>query len=437
MTTPETHGSHPEPFYPEQAEYTSPDAVASLLPDDLDPRSATILFIHAHPDDESTSTGATMSHYARAGAKVDLLTMSRGEMGEVIGEDRAELDVRFRGAGDNGDRLGERRAVELEAACRELGVRDHWFAERPEDPGFFRDSGMSWGRHGRATAADNASEDCLTRAPLKQVAAAIARVIEKTRPDVVVSYDVDGGYGHPDHQRTHEATIRALRMVSRRAQPRLVWGVEGEADPEDERRQAVVHGDAATKKKAMAEHATQVVVGEAMTFQYSNGIEQKISAAESYRLLAESVDESRDRREDIEAGPVNSAIAGVGIGLVVGFIGTMFHASIGYFPGWYLPWGLALALLLVLSATLWVSHYTRKRWATVLPGIVAFIEVGFFIYARSDSLLVIPNPEAPIGQVGIAWVLGILVMTMLGQWLSNRLILNPRGTSSSARLHAG
>ncbi|WP_129657803.1 PIG-L family deacetylase [Rothia uropygialis] len=426
MTNPETHGSHPEPFYPEQAEYTSPNAVPSLLPEDLDPRQATILFIHAHPDDESTSTGATMSYYARSGAKVDLLTMSRGEMGEVIGEEHAALDVRNRPTEDRGEKLGALREIELEAACRELGVRSHWFAERSKSPGFFRDSGMSWGRHGRAAAARNAAADCLTHAPLKESAAAIARVIEKSRPDVVVSYDVDGGYGHPDHQRTHEATLKALSMLSRKAQPALVWGVEGEANPQDERQQAVVQGDAAAKKRAMTAHATQVVVGEGMTFHYSNNIEQKISGAESYRLLAESVDLSREERKNVAAGPINSVIAGVGVGLVVGFIGTMYHASISYFSGWYLPWGLFLALLLVLSATLWVSHYTRKAWATVLPGTIAFLEIGLFIYARSDSLLVIPNPKVPIGQVGIAWVLGTLVMTMIGQWISNRAILKTR-----------
>ncbi|MFI8596182.1 PIG-L family deacetylase [Rothia koreensis] len=426
MTTPSTHGSHPEPFYPEQAEYTAPDALASLLPESLDPRHATMLFIHAHPDDESTSTGATMSHYARAGAAVDLLTMSRGEMGEVIGERHADLDVRKRSDDDSGDALGALRETELEAACRELGVRNHWFAERRRNPGYFRDSGMSWGKHGRATSAANAASDCLTRAPLKESAAAIARVIEKVRPDVVVSYDVDGGYGHPDHRRTHEATMKALGMLSRKAQPLLVWGVEGEADPDDDRRQAVVEGDAATKKTAMAAHETQVEVGDGMTFHYSNNVEQNISAAESYRLLAESIDVSQEDPEDLAAGPVNSVIAGAGVGLVVGFIGTMFHASISYFSGWYLPWGLGLALLLVLSGTLWISHYTRRTWATVLPGLFAFIEIGFFVYARSDSLLVIPNPKVPIGQVGIAWILGILVMTMIGQWISNRTILKSR-----------
>src|SRR5699024_3050495 len=148
-----------------------------------------------------------------------------------------------------------------------------------------------------------AASDCLRRAPLKESAAAIARVIEKVRPDVVVSYDVDGGYGHPDHGRTHEATMKALGMLSRKAQPGLVRGGAGGADPDDDRRQAVGEGDAATNKAAMAAHETQVEVGDGMTFHYSNNVEQNTSAAESYRLLAESIDVSQEDPEDLAAGP--------------------------------------------------------------------------------------------------------------------------------------
>ncbi|MCT1367489.1 PIG-L family deacetylase [uncultured Kocuria sp.] len=426
MTTPTTHGSHPEPFYPEQGEYIAPDAVRTLLPVGAEAAGTTMLFIHAHPDDESTSTGATMSHYARAGARVELLTMSRGEMGEVIGDEHARLDVRTRPSHDTGDELGHVREGELNDACRALGVRGHRFARRNGAAGFFRDSGMSWGKHGRAESASNAADDCLSRARLKESAAAIAEVIEELRPDVVVSYDVDGGYGHPDHRRTHEATIKALHMLPAHALPVLVWGVEGEADPDDERQQAVVDGDAATKKLAMAAHQTQVTVGEDMTFHYSNGVEQKISGRETYRLLARVPHDDEDPSEREPAGPVSSSVTGLSLGLIVGFIGTLFHASIGYFSGWYLPWGLVLALILVLSATVWTAHVTRRAWATVLPGVSAFILVGFFVYARSDSLLVIPNPSVAIGQVGIAWVLGIVAMTLLGEWIANRHILRSR-----------
>ena len=215
-------------------------------------------------------------------------------------------------------------------------------------------------------------------------------------------------------------------MLPAHALPVLVWGVEGEADPDDERQQAVVDGDAATKKLAMAAHQTQVTVGEDMTFHYSNGVEQKISGRETYRLLARVPHDDEDPSEREPAGPVSSSVTGLSLGLIVGFIGTLFHASIGYFSGWYLPWGLVLALILVLSATVWTAHVTRRAWATVLPGLSAFILVGFFVYARSDSLLVIPNPSVAIGQVGIAWVLGIVAMTVLGEWIANRHILRTR-----------
>ncbi|HEX6528124.1 MAG TPA: PIG-L family deacetylase, partial [Streptosporangiaceae bacterium] len=92
-----------------------------------------LLLVHAHPDDESIGTGATMAKYAAQGARVTLVTCTLGELGEIIPAGLAHL------AADRDDRLGEYRIGELDAACAALGVTDHRFLG---GPGRWRDSGM-------------------------------------------------------------------------------------------------------------------------------------------------------------------------------------------------------------------------------------------------------------------------------------------------------
>ena len=92
-----------------------------------------LLLVHAHPDDESIGTGATMAKYAAEGARVTLVTCTLGELGEIIPPELAAL------APERDDQLGGYRIGELNAACQALGVTDHRFLG---GPGRWRDSGM-------------------------------------------------------------------------------------------------------------------------------------------------------------------------------------------------------------------------------------------------------------------------------------------------------
>ncbi|WP_144934558.1 PIG-L family deacetylase [Rothia kristinae] len=442
-----TEADPARPHYPQQGAHRDADAVETLLPEGLAASAATVLFVHAHPDDESASTGATMARLAREGAAVHLLTMSRGEMGEVIGPEHAELDVRTRDPKDPGDALGALRETELSAALNALGVTGHRFAERPKG-GAFRDSGMSWAADGTAAPDPRAAPDCLTRAELSQAAAAVAAEIRRLRPEVVVTYDADGGYGHPDHRRTHEAVMAALPLLPDDALPRLVWGEEGEVDAGDTRRQAVIRGDLAAKERAMAAHATQIRVDPGHTFRYSNDVVQPISPVETYRLLAaragarpagaESVSAPGPETEAADpdrepAGLISSAITAVAVGLLLGFLGTMLHASVAYFDGWYLPWGAILAVLGVFTGTVWTAGFTRRRGLTLMPGLAAFALIGLFTLGRSDSRLVIPTLEAPIGVAGIIWTLGTVLATAVGVVIADRTVLRRIGRSGRRR----
>jgi N-acetyl-1-D-myo-inositol-2-amino-2-deoxy-alpha-D-glucopyranoside deacetylase len=163
------------------------------------------LLVHAHPDDETLTTGATMARYAARGDHVTLVTCTLGEQGEVIAPELAHLQA------DRTDALGPHRAAELSAAMRELGVSDH----RLLAGGRWRDSGMAWVRPGIAGAgALESHPDALVRAPLGEAAAALAEVVREIRPQVVVTYDPQGGYGHPDHIKTHEITSAAIDLIA-------------------------------------------------------------------------------------------------------------------------------------------------------------------------------------------------------------------------------
>jgi N-acetyl-1-D-myo-inositol-2-amino-2-deoxy-alpha-D-glucopyranoside deacetylase len=148
-----------------------------------------LLLVHAHPDDESIATGGVMARYAAEGAQVTLVTCTRGEQGEIVPPDLQHLGT--------GKPLADVRVDELAEAMRVLGVTDHRFL------GPYEDSGMiGTPENERATAFWNADLD--------EAAAHLVKVIHEVKPQVVVTYDENGGYGHPDHIQAHRVTLLAV-----------------------------------------------------------------------------------------------------------------------------------------------------------------------------------------------------------------------------------
>ncbi|WP_163275650.1 PIG-L family deacetylase [Cellulomonas iranensis] len=193
--------------------------------------SGGLLAVHAHPDDESLATGALLATWAAAGRPVTVVTATRGERGEVIGQRWAHLE------GD-GPALAEHRTGELAQALAALGVQDHGFLdEAVGQDERYEDSGMAWVAAGRAGAAGDAPPGAFAFASLEEAAEGLARVLRSRRPDVVVTYEPGGGYGHPDHVRTHEVTVRALELAARgddplspaHVVPVALWAVTGRA----------------------------------------------------------------------------------------------------------------------------------------------------------------------------------------------------------------
>ena len=164
------------------------------------PRASRLLFVHAHPDDESLTCGIAMAHHVARGDEVHVLTCTLGEEGEVIPPALAHLEA------DPDDALGPHRHGELTEALRRVGATMHVLGAEPGRLSRYRDSGMV----GSAAAA---RPEAFTAADLDEAAGLVAQLIGRLRPDVVVTYDEHGGYGHPDHVQTHRVTRRALELV--------------------------------------------------------------------------------------------------------------------------------------------------------------------------------------------------------------------------------
>jgi len=262
-----------------------------------------LLLVHAHPDDETINTGATMAYYAAQGVEVTLLTCTLGEEGEILPPELAELRVTA------ADQLGGYRIGELAAAMRALGVTDHRFLG---GPGRFRDSGMLGApANGHPRAFWRADTDPGVFAEAVELAAA---VIAEVRPHVVVTYDPVGGYGHPDHVMAHRVTTAAVAAAAGTWQvPKLYWAAwpfsaftAGNAAVRaaglpfataddvlrrgvvpDDRVSAVVDASACrdAKRAALLAHRTQIAV-EGDFFALTNLVGRPISGVEHFRLAA-------------------------------------------------------------------------------------------------------------------------------------------------------
>jgi N-acetyl-1-D-myo-inositol-2-amino-2-deoxy-alpha-D-glucopyranoside deacetylase len=171
-----------------------------------------LLFVHAHPDDETLTCGITMAHHVALGDDVHVLTCTLGEEGEVVPSELAHLQ------GAEGDPLGPFRLGEVREALRRLGVHHAVLGANDDQLSVYRDSGMAGmpsAHHPRAFAS----------AAVEEVGALVADHIGALRPDAVVTYDATGGYEHPDHVQTHRVTMAALRQLADGERPAYTFHI--------------------------------------------------------------------------------------------------------------------------------------------------------------------------------------------------------------------
>ena len=280
-----------------------------------------LLLVHAHPDDETINNGATIAQCTARGDRVTLVTCTLGEEGDILVSELARL-----GAARE-DRLAEHRAMELKAAMYALGLADHRILG---GAGRYRDSGMMG-------SASNGREGCFWRADVDEAAGQLAEIIRDVRPQVLVTYGPDGGYGHPDHIQAHRVAMRAAELAAAddgrspsgcapHAVSKIYWtclprtaaraGIEAlRADgstpftvPGSEDEINAVDDSLATcaidatehvgaKTDALRAHATQLAVS-GRFFALSDGVGRLISGIEYYRLAFSRVEVDADSREN-------------------------------------------------------------------------------------------------------------------------------------------
>lgn len=276
-----------------------------------------LLLVHAHPDDETIGNGATMAKYAEEGAQVTLVTCTLGEEGEVLVPSLAHL------ASHHEDGLGEHRISELADAMKILGVDDHRFLG---GAGRYRDTGMAEDEQGRAIPPPTIGPGTFWAADLTEASNHLVAVIREVRPQVLITYDENGGYGHPDHIQAHRVAMYGMALAaipSYRADlgeawdiPKAYWNAMAESRIRNGLRALRESGDETTfegmdpdgpmpsfvapdawltaeidgsrhfdqKMAAMAAHATQIAV-DGPFFALSNNIGQRVWGIEGYRLV--------------------------------------------------------------------------------------------------------------------------------------------------------
>jgi N-acetyl-1-D-myo-inositol-2-amino-2-deoxy-alpha-D-glucopyranoside deacetylase len=276
-----------------------------------------LLLVHAHPDDETINNGATMARYVAEGAQVTLVTCTLGEEGEVLVPELAHL------AADQTDELGKHRIGELAAAMAELGVTDHRFLG---GPGKYRDTGMIYNAEGNADVPPDTRPDSFWQADLLAAANDLIPVIREIRPQVLVTYDQWGNYGHPDHIKAHRVATYAAALAAAPSYredlgeaweiAKVYWPTIGESSMRASLRKLREAGDTTTfegldpdgpmppmitpdrlvdcvisaggfidrKMNAMKAHATQITV-DGPFFALSNNTGNEIFGDESYRLV--------------------------------------------------------------------------------------------------------------------------------------------------------
>ena len=377
-----------------------------------------VLFVHAHPDDESITTGGTIATLVASGAAVTVLTCTRGELGEVIPDDLQYLL-------ESPESLGDYREGELAAAMRALDVSDHRYLGAPDArwvdlaPRRYLDSGMRWGASG-AEALDVADENSLSAAPISAVTADVAAVIADIDATAVVNYDARGGYSHPDHVRAHDSARRAAEVM----------GVPFFEIVTDGRGPIVVDVApvAAQKRAALAAHRTQLTL-DGENFALSNGVSQPIGVTETYRRVVEDRDDAvvpfRDQTLGVKIGVGLLVLA---FGAVIGALMTAVHQSNTTIAGATVAWGLVLALVAATGFVVGLRVLTGSR---LLPILATVGIMGATAYLASPT--VGGSVIVPANTAGVIWTFAPAVVILVAVAWPNLSRVTPRTADAQRR----
>jgi N-acetyl-1-D-myo-inositol-2-amino-2-deoxy-alpha-D-glucopyranoside deacetylase len=391
-----------------------------------EPRPERVLFVHAHPDDETISTGGTIATLLDRGAHVTVVTCTRGERGEVIPPELRHLEA-------DPVALARYREGELASALTVLGVTDHRYLGGPGarwkglEPREYADSGMRWGEHG-AEATESLDENSFCAAPFGEVAADLATVIDAVKPTAVVSYDARGGYGHPDHVRAHEASRRAAEVMS---VPFFAIEADDSSSPPTVRVDVSAVLD--RKRNALRAHRTQVTV-DGDRFALSSGPSRPIAAIEAFTILRPGVPTAVAWKDQGLGIHVFAWIIALLVGAAVGGISTVNHQATAAVAGITVPIGIIATVLISAALLVGLRIVFGGR---VVAGVAAFGElavIGLLSVTGSGGSVLVPANVAgyllTFGPAVIALV--VLAWPAVGTFSRGKIEarLEPKGMPS-------
>ncbi|MEY4993613.1 MAG: hypothetical protein RIS82_735 [Actinomycetota bacterium] len=358
-----------------------------------------LFIVHAHPDDESLFTGHVIADSISKKAEVMVFTLTRGERGKV------KLDE-LRALEGNLQAMGAFRATELREALAAFGDVKHAFAGTRA----YLDSGLRINAMGKPAKPRDLDEMALSAAATSVIAEDIARAIKTFNPDVVLTYNSRGGFGHPDHKMAYEATSMALRKITKQKRGRApeFWVI---AEPRE--RFDVEIGSAktaATKKAALEAHASQVAV-HAETYSVVPGKEIRYDRPE--RLRRQTLSNFAHWK------PFLSSFWALPLGVLFAFAGTMLHQVRANDPA-QTQLGLIVALAMTASIALGLRLMRRSRGALYLLTAGLSATVFWLSQRQPGGELFIPGNDVgniwAFGSIGICALIILFPRVQPGAW---------------------
>ncbi|HEY7797103.1 MAG TPA: DUF6113 family protein [Microbacteriaceae bacterium] len=349
-----------------------------------------LLIVHAHPDDESLFTGHVIAHALRGGSEVRVITLTRGELGNTEVKEFEYLN-------SDTQAMALFREQELAEALNAFPGAEHKYLGQRA----YRDSGMrinAWGKVGKPRKLDEMS---LAAAGTSVVGEDIAEEIREFKPDIVLTYDAKGGYGHPDHKAAHAAVAWAIRHLAKERIKPEFWEIVEPGNSFD-----VEFGDEETqdmKKAALEAHGSQIEIsGDEII--YNGKTRMRLSDKERVKKTSPS--------PILQLKPALTYIWAIPTGVLVGIAGTLLHRSV---DGSGFPIGLVVALAMVASLALALRLLRNSRGALYLMSFSLIITV--FLMAQRQpggELFITTNLDGNFFEsVGNLWAYGSIVLVGL------------------------
>jgi len=350
-----------------------------------------VLLVHAHPDDESLSTGHVIADRMADGAEVMVLTLTRGERGKMKLTELQSLE-------GNLGAMGAFRTNELINALKEFSVGDAKVQHRFAGTRAYLDSGMRMNAFGKPAKRKDLDEMALAAVTTSVIADEVIKAISEFRPEAVVTYNRNGGYGHPDHKAAFEGTALALRKIAKAKNGRTpkFWVVAESGERYD-----VSIGNeqtTAVRKAAIGAHASQVILTPE-TYAVVPTQENRFDTPDRLRLI-------RRPTAWLPVRKILIGLWGLPLGVLLAVAGTMLH-RIHTSGVDQIPIGLIVALLMTGSLGLGLRLLRSSLGALYLMTLAFYVSIWYFANGRQNSRLIQGD------NLGNWWSFGSLALLAL------------------------